>query len=135
MTDWFWGPFQFSLQKAVEPESETVERSQMTHAKVVSWNLNNISMGYLKSSPKVDVYDGMEQFQKYIVKWKTFLNSTVGYAPICVKRGEGIYVYDIFVCMKVKVAQSRPTLCDPMNYIACQAPLSMEFSRPEYWSG
>ena len=68
MTDWFWGPFQFSLQKAVEPESETVERSQMTHAEVVSWNLNNISMGYLKSSPKVDVYDGMEQFQKYIVK-------------------------------------------------------------------
>ena len=27
---------------------------------------------------------------------------------------------------KVKVAQSCPTLCDPM---------SMKFSRPEYWSG
>lgn len=68
MTDWFWGPFQFSLQKAVEPESETVERShRMTHAEMVSWNLNNISMGYLKSS-KVDVYDGMKQFQKCIVK-------------------------------------------------------------------
>ena len=25
----------------------------------------------------------------------------------------------------VKVAQSCPTLCDPMDYIACQAPLSM----------
>ena len=25
-----------------------------------------------------------------------------------------------------------PTLCDPMD---CQAPLSMEFSQQEYWSG
>ena len=30
---------------------------------------------------------------------------------------------------KVKVTQLCPTLCDPMDY------LSMEFSRPEYWSG
>ena len=27
------------------------------------------------------------------------------------------------------------TLCDLMDYIACQAPLSMEFFRQEYWSG
>ena len=32
-------------------------------------------------------------------------------------------------------AQSCPTLCDPMDYIARQAPLSMEFSRQEYQSG
>ena len=32
-------------------------------------------------------------------------------------------------------AQSCPTLCNPMDYIACQAPLSMGFSRQEYWSG
>ena len=31
--------------------------------------------------------------------------------------------------------QSCPTLCEPMDYIACQAPVSMEFSRQEYWSG
>ena len=36
--------------------------------------------------------------------------------------------------MKVKVAHSCPTLCDSMDYIVCQAPLSMEFSRQEYWS-
>ena len=30
--------------------------------------------------------------------------------------------------MKVKVAQLCPTLCDPMDQ-------SMDFSRPEYWSG
>ena len=31
-----------------------------------------------------------------------------------------------------EVAQSCPTLCDPMDY---QAPLSMGLSRQEYWSG
>ena len=31
---------------------------------------------------------------------------------------------------KMKVAQSCPTFCNPMNYIQ-----SMEFSRPEHWSG
>ena len=35
-------------------------------------------------------------------------------------------------CVKVKVAQSCPPLCDPMD---CQTPLSEEFSRQEYWSG
>ena len=33
-----------------------------------------------------------------------------------------------------EVAQSCPTLCDPMD-CSYQAPLSMGFSRPEYWSG
>ena len=35
----------------------------------------------------------------------------------------------------MKVTQSFPILCDPIDYIARQAPLSMEFSRQEYWSG
>ena len=34
-----------------------------------------------------------------------------------------------------EVTQSCPTLCDPMDYIACQAPPSMGFPRQEYWSG
>ena len=33
----------------------------------------------------------------------------------------------------MKVAQSCPTLFDPID--SHQAPLSMELSRPEYWSG
>ena len=36
--------------------------------------------------------------------------------------------------MKVLAAQSCPILCDPMD-LALQAPLSMGFSRQEYWSG
>ena len=43
------------------------------------------------------------------------------------------------VRMKVKseseVVQSCPTLCNPVDYIAHQAPPSMGFSRQEYWSG
>ena len=47
--------------------------------------------------------------------------------PICV------YVC-VCVCVCVCVrAQSCLTLCDPWT-ITCQAPLSVEFSRQEYWS-
>ena len=33
------------------------------------------------------------------------------------------------------VAQSCPTLCDPMDCSLSGSPLSMESSRQEYWSG
>ena len=33
------------------------------------------------------------------------------------------------------VTQSCLTLCDPMDCVAHQTPLSMEFSRQKYWSG
>ena len=36
--------------------------------------------------------------------------------------------------MKSQVAQSCPTLCDPMD-CSLPASLSMEFSKQEYWSG
>ena len=37
--------------------------------------------------------------------------------------------------LKVLVTQLCLTLCDPMDCVAHQAPLSMGFSRKEYWSG
>ena len=37
--------------------------------------------------------------------------------------------------LNVLVAQLRPTLCDPMDPLAHQAPLSMGFPRQEYWRG
>ena len=38
--------------------------------------------------------------------------------------------------VKVSVTQSCPTLCDLTPWtVAGQAPLSMEFSRQEYWRG
>ena len=39
------------------------------------------------------------------------------------------------LCVCVLVAQSCPTLCNPMDCIACQAHLSMRISRQEYRSG
>ena len=39
-----------------------------------------------------------------------------------------------FAGMHAKLLQSCPTLCDPMD-CSLQAPLSMEFSGKEYWSG
>ena len=40
----------------------------------------------------------------------------------------------IAVLSESEVAQSCPTLCNPMD-CSPQAPLSMGFSRQEYWSG
>ena len=39
------------------------------------------------------------------------------------------------LCTHAKSLQSKLTLCDPTDCIPCQAPLSMGFSRQEYWSG
>ena len=41
----------------------------------------------------------------------------------------------VCVCTHVLVIQPCLTLCDLMDYIAHQAPLSMGFPRQEYWSG
>ena len=43
--------------------------------------------------------------------------------------------FSVFLCVcACLVAQSCPTLCDLMD-LACQAPLSMQFCRQEYWRG
>ena len=39
-----------------------------------------------------------------------------------------------FFLLHAKSLQSCPTLCNPMDCSPCQAPLSMGFSRQEYWS-
>ena len=39
------------------------------------------------------------------------------------------------VCCACSVTQSSSSLCNPMDYITCHGPLSMEFSRQEYWTG
>ena len=38
------------------------------------------------------------------------------------------------MCELTCAIMETPTLCDPVT-VACQSPLSMEFSRQEYWSG
>ena len=53
-------------------------------------------------------------------------------------KSEGVHKYYTCLIRNVGggglVAKLCPTLCDPMA-IACQVPLSMGFSRQEYWSG
>ena len=46
----------------------------------------------------------------------------------------GVLKILILLTVKVLVAQWCLTLCDLWT-VACQAPLSMKFSRQEYWSG
>ena len=53
-------------------------------------------------------------------------------------KNTGVGCHFLLQCMKVKseseVAQSCPTLSDPMDY-SLPGPPSMGFSRQEYWSG
>ena len=52
----------------------------------------------------------------------------------CTGGGKKVVLKNFYSNQKWKlVAQSCPTLCDPM--VCSQAPLSLEFSRHEYWSG
>ena len=45
-----------------------------------------------------------------------------------------VYTTCVCVCVCILYAQSCPALCDPWT-VAHQAPLLMECSRQEYWSG
>ena len=47
-------------------------------------------------------------------------------AQVAIQRGHVMKYYFL-------IFKSCPTLCNPMA-VACQAPLSMEFPRQEYWS-
>ena len=49
--------------------------------------------------------------------------------------GERSRIFEASESVKVLDAQSCLTLCNPMDCISHQAPLSMEFFRQEYWSG
>ena len=50
------------------------------------------------------------------------------------RHGQGVSYWTDLEKVKVLVAQSCLILCDPMD-LACQAPLSMGFSRQEYRNG
>ena len=64
--------------------------------------------------------------------WILFLGVKISWVPLwpCWLQGDSGYFYVLF-CVWV-CAQSCLTFC---NAMACQAPLSVEFFRQEYWSG
>ena len=57
---------------------------------------------------------------------------------ICIYQWDFAFIIFLFKTLKMKVKmlvpKSCPTVCNPRNY-NCQAPLSIEFSSLEYWSG
>ena len=64
------------------------------------------------------------------------LNSAIypqGIPPKKNREVQKSYVHGTSKQQKVKDAQSFLTLCDPID-VAHQAPMSVEFSRQEYWS-
>ena len=61
--------------------------------------------------------------KKNCFSWKNFFTI----------QGRHLVVVEVLYELSELVAQSCPPLCDPMD--CSQAPLSMEFSRPAYWSG
>ena len=73
-----------------------------------------------------------EQWQQPLQTWfvikRERRGSPVCWAVMCPVRGA------FSVCVCVLVAQSCLTLCDPVD-CSHQAPLSMGFSKQEYWSG
>ena len=58
-----------------------------------------------------------------------------GWVPCDIQQIPTSYLFYIYMCVCMSMhVQSCPTLCDPV-VVACQAPLSMGFSRQESWSG
>ena len=49
-------------------------------------------------------------------------------------KGSVSFIPGLCGCMRAKSLQPCLTLCNPRT-VACQAPLSMGFSRQEYWGG
>ena len=51
------------------------------------------------------------------------------------KTNNSLFNSDVHACVPVNLLKLCLTLYDSMDYITHQAPLSMGFSRQEYWSG
>ena len=80
------------------------------------------------------------EFTSVIAKNKSFSQQSIDY-PLWVRHFSTLWGYCwrewcVCVCARTGVrslsAQSYLTLCGPCT-VACQAPLSMEFSKQEYW--
>ena len=74
----------------------------------------------------------VEMCKMELLDFYIFLNNKYMYINILIH---------IYIHTHIRIAQPCPTLCNPMDCslpgssVACQAPLSMEFFRQEYWSG
>ena len=68
------------------------------------------------------------------IRWPKYWSFSFGISPS--NEYPGLPVNTVPPCfVRAKSLQSCLTLCDPMDYKTCQGPLSLGFSRQEYWSG
>ena len=72
----------------------------------------------------------------FLIFWEIFRLSSIVVVPIyipinCAWRFTFLHILIVCVCF---FAQLCPPFCNSLN-CSCQAPLSMGFSRQEYWSG
>ena len=89
-------------------------------------------------------FHGNESFSKYYsdardVKWdKRIFPKEMIFSEIPLRGPYSLWTRSSFLCVCVcvcaLVTQWWPSLCDSWT-VPCQAPLSMEFSRQEYWGG
>ena len=95
-----------------------------THSSILAWRIPwSEEPGRLQSTGSQTVrYDWATSRWK----WSAALKFFHLFYVLCIK---------LILTVTVLVTQSCPALCNSMNYIPCQTPLSMEFSRQEYWSG
>ena len=70
------------------------------------------------------------------LRFYSYIGITEYWVEFPVLYSRSLLAFYSYMCCEchAKLFQSCPTLWDPMN-VACQAPLSMGFSRQEYWSG
>ena len=64
--------------------------------------------------------------------WRTLTRLTMMFVTQCIQTSNYFAVNLKLIC--AKLFQLCPSLCNPMT-VACQAPLSIAFSKQEYWSG
>ena len=69
------------------------------------------------------------------ISFKRLARNSSHFPAKYLNRGKNCHILDTFYMTESEVAQSCPTLCDPMNCSMPGSSLSMEFSRQESWSG
>ena len=102
-------------------QENPLKEEMATHSSILAWRIPRTEKpGGLQSMGSQTVWNGLG-IEHWCTRWKN----------------PGLSNQSCLVSLESScclVTQSCPTLATP-GTAACQAPLSMGFSRPEYWSG
>ena len=108
------GPGQHSFTKEAESVwLSTGNRIDLKWSQMFSFLLKNVQSSFIGNSQKLET----TQYPS----WGAWINKLW-------------YIHAVEYCCCCSIPKVLLTLCDPWT-AACQAPLSMKFSRQEYWSG